>query len=222
MDSLKRRGGELNLPRLKAAGVDFRHGDVRCPMDFDCLPAFDVMIDCSAEPSVQAGLTGSPRGVLEVNLVGTVNCLEAARARGAAVLLLSTSRVFPIEALNALPFDEDETRFRWRGVSGVPGFSEAGIAEDFTIEGARSFYGTSKLAAELLIQEYVFSYGMRALIDRCGVLAGPWQMGKVDQGVVTLWVARHYFEPRSVTPGSGGRAVKSATCSTSTTCSTCS
>ena len=44
-----------------------------------------------------------------------------------------------------------------------------------------------------MIQEYVHSYGLRALIDRCGVLAGPWQMGKVDQGVMTLWVARHVF-----------------------------
>ena len=34
---------------------------------------------------------------------------------------------------------------------------------------------------------------MAAIINRCGVLAGPWQMGKVDQGVVTLWVARHAF-----------------------------
>ena len=34
---------------------------------------------------------------------------------------------------------------------------------------------------------------MPAIINRCGVLAGPWQMGKVDQGVITLWVARHVF-----------------------------
>ena len=34
---------------------------------------------------------------------------------------------------------------------------------------------------------------MSAIINRCGVLAGPWQMGKVDQGVMTLWVARHVF-----------------------------
>ena len=151
------------------------------------------MIDCSAEPSVQAGLGGSPRAVLNTNLVGTINCLEAARARGAAFLFLSTSRIYPIAALNNLPFAETETRFRWEDEPGIAGFSERGIAEGFTLDGARSFYGTSKLAGEQLIQEYVFSYGMRALIDRCGVIAGPWQMGKVDQGVITLWVARHYF-----------------------------
>ena len=80
LDSLKRRGSELNLPRLRAAGVEFRHGDIRSTDDFDDLPPYDLMIDCSAEPSVQAGLEGSPRAVLDTNLVGTINCLEAARS----------------------------------------------------------------------------------------------------------------------------------------------
>ena len=193
LDNLKRRGSELNLARFAATGVRFVHGDIRATADLDDLPPFDLMIDCSAEPSVHAGQGGSPRGVLETNLVGTINCLEAARVRDAAFLFLSTSRVFPIRPLNDLPFVEDATRFRWENRPGPRGFSAYGIAEDFPIDGPRSFYGTSKLAAEHLIQEYVFSYGMRALIDRCGVLAGPWQMGKVDQGVITLWVARHCF-----------------------------
>ena len=82
-DNLLRRGSELNLARLRAAGVRFVHGDVRCPQDFDALPAFDLMVDCSAEPSVQAGLQGSPLPVLQTNLVGTLHCLEAARRAGA-------------------------------------------------------------------------------------------------------------------------------------------
>ncbi len=61
MDNLKRRGSELNLPRLRAAGVEFSHGDVRSADDFTELPRFDVLIDCSAEPSVHAGQGGSPR-----------------------------------------------------------------------------------------------------------------------------------------------------------------
>jgi CDP-paratose 2-epimerase len=205
LDNLKRRGSELNLPRLRDAGIDFRHGDIRCSDDLDGLPPFDLMIDCSAEPSVQAGLDGSPRSVLNTNLLGTINCLEAARARGAAFLFLSTSRIYPIAALNCLPYAETDTRFRWDDGPATSGFSRHGIAEDFTLEGARSFYGTSKLAGEQLIQEYVYSYGMRALINRCGVVAGPWQMGKVDQGVVTLWVARHYFGHPLRYTGFGGQ-----------------
>jgi CDP-paratose 2-epimerase len=205
LDSLKRRGSELNLPRLLAAGVAFRHGDIRSTTDFDDLPPYDLMIDCSAEPSVQAGLGGSPRAVLDTNLVGTINCLEAARTRGAAFLFLSTSRIYPIRVLNDLKFMETDTRYRWDDAVQLVGFSQHGVAEGFALDGARSFYGTSKLAGEQLIQEYVFSYGMRALIDRCGVIAGPWQMGKVDQGVITLWVARHYFEQPLRYTGFGGQ-----------------
>src|SRR5205085_9868327 len=68
IDSLKRRGSELNLPRLRDASVAFVHGDIRCPDDLAELPDFDLMIDCSAEPSVHAGTTGSPHYVLETNL----------------------------------------------------------------------------------------------------------------------------------------------------------
>ena len=193
LDSLKRRGSELNLPRLAETGIEFRHGDIRCRDDFDDLPAFDLMIDCSAEPSVQAGLGGSPQAVLDTNLMGTIHCLEAAREQGAAFLFLSTSRVYPIQPLNDLPHEETSTRFSWTDRTDIPGYSERGVSEGFTLKGARSFYGTSKLAGEHLIEEYVYSYGLRALINRCGVIAGPWQMGKVDQGVITLWVARHFF-----------------------------
>jgi CDP-paratose 2-epimerase len=132
--------------------------------------------------------------VLDTNLNGTIHCLEAARRRKAAFLFLSTSRIYPIASMNAIPFVEDETRFRWTAPdAAIPGFSERGIGEDYPLDGARSFYGASKLACELLIREYVETYAMPAIINRCGVLAGPWQMGRVDQGVVTLWVARHVF-----------------------------
>ncbi|MFN0054063.1 MAG: NAD-dependent epimerase/dehydratase family protein [Planctomycetales bacterium] len=194
VDSLKRRGSELNLSRLHAAGVEFLHADVRCPEDLDALPEYDLLIDCSAEPSVHAGMSGSARYLLNTNLQGTINCLEAVRARGAAFLFLSTSRVYPMASLNSLPFEESDTRFRWVD-QGMPrdGFSSRGIGESYSLTGARSLYGASKLAGELLVEEFVHAYGLRALINRCGVLAGPWQLGKVDQGVVALWVARHYF-----------------------------
>jgi CDP-paratose 2-epimerase len=193
-DNLLRRGSELNLPRLRAAGVAFVHGDVRCPQDFETLPPFDLLIDCSAEPSVQAGAHGSPLSVLEINLVGTIHCLEAARRHNAAFLFLSTSRVYPISLLNGLDFEERETRFAWKDRQTVPGCSGRGISEGAPLDGARSFYGASKLAGELLLQEYAATCRMPALINRCGVLAGPWQMGKADQGVAALWVARHLFE----------------------------
>jgi CDP-paratose 2-epimerase len=48
-------------------------------------------------------------------------------------------------------------------------------------------------------------YGVRFIINRCGVIAGPWQMGKVDQGVFALWVAHHYFRRELSYIGWGGQ-----------------
>jgi CDP-paratose 2-epimerase len=191
-DNLKRRGSELNLPRLKAAGAEFVHGDVRSPDDLAALAGdFDLLLDCSAEPSVLAGAGGSPAYVVQTNLVGTANCLEWARPRQADVLFLSTSRVYPIAPQNQLSLIEGETRFELAPEQPFAGVSEAGISEGFSLEGARSIYGATKLASELLVEEYRVTYGLRTVVNRCGVLAGPWQMGKVDQGVFTLWVLAH-------------------------------
>ncbi len=204
LDNLKRRGSELRLPFLREAGVDFVHGDVRCREDLQAVPEYELLLDCSAEPSVLAGTRGSPKYVLETNLAGTVNCLEEARLRNAAVLFVSTSRIFPIARLNEIPFVERQSRYAWNTTAEIPGFSERGIAEEFPLDGARSFYGTSKLACEHLIQEYVDSYQLKAIINRCGVIAGPWQLGKIDQGVVALWVAHHYFQKPLQYIGFGG------------------
>jgi CDP-paratose 2-epimerase len=193
LDSLKRRGTELSLGRLADGGVEFVHGDVRCREDFDDLPGFDLLVDCSAEPSVRVGLAGAPDYLIQTNLVGTINLLELARRNDAAFLFLSTSRVYPLDRLNRLAVRETDTRLEWADPAAEQGLSAAGLSEDFPLGGPRSLYGASKLAGELLLQEYAYTYRMPAMINRCGVLTGPWQMGKVDQGVVTLWVARHVF-----------------------------
>ena len=53
-------------------------------------------------------------------------------------------------------------------------------------------------------------FGIRPSIDRCGVIAGPWQMGKVDQGVFTYWLLGHYFggELRYIGYGGAGKQVR--------------
>ena len=192
-DNLKRRGSELNLTRLKEAGIQFIHGDVRNVEDFEAIFPFDLMIECSAEPSVLAGINSSPAYVLNTNLLGTIHCLEEVRKNHAAMIFLSTSRVYPFKPINALSYTEDATRFSLAENSSKPGVTREGITEEFPLQGSRSVYGATKLCSEYLIQEYIESYGVRAIINRCGLIAGPWQMGKVDQGVVMLWVACHLF-----------------------------
>ncbi len=202
LDNLKRRGSELILPRLQQAGVQYVHGDVRCPADFP--PGeFDVLVECSAEPSVLAGYTSSPAYLLDTNLTGAMHCLEFCRMRCPRLVFLSTSRVYSVSALNALRLKESESRFELLDQT-LPGASQSGISEDFLTTGPRSFYGASKLAAEILIEEYCHAYGLQAVINRCGVLAGPWQMGKADQGIFTFWLASHYFKRALRYIGFGG------------------
>lgn len=192
-DNLKRRGSELNLSRLKEAGIQFIHGDVRNAEDFQALPPFDLMIECSAEPSVLAGINSSPTYVLNTNLMGTINCLEEVRKNHASILFISTSRVYPYKKINNLVYSEEPTRFCIEKNPCCPGVSKFGINEEFSLEGPRSLYGATKLCSEFLIHEYIDSYGIEAIINRCGLIAGPWQMGKIDQGVVMLWVTSHIF-----------------------------
>lgn len=208
LDNLKRRGSELALARLATAGVKFLHGDIRHSEDIEAAGEFELMLECSAEPSVHAGYGENPSYLIDTNLGGTIHCLEAARKRRAAIVFLSTSRVYPIEALRQLPLVRNGKRLDIaKGKSGT-GWSPAGISTAFPTKGARSLYGATKLASELLIEEYCAMYQLRAVINRCGVLSGPWQMGKVDQGFVVLWAARHLYGGSLTYSGFGGEGLQ--------------
>ncbi len=202
LDNLYRRGSELNLPRLEAAGVRSVQGDVREPADLRALPSLSALIECSAEPSVMSGVDGDTRYLVHTNLTGAYNCLELARRDGAFMVFLSTSRVYPVAPQVALNLEE--TRFEIAPEQAVPGVGPAGISETFPLEGARTLYGATKLAAEMLIEEYREGLGVPAVVDRCGVIAGPWQMGKVDQGVFTHWLLSHHFRNPLSYIGFGG------------------
>jgi CDP-paratose 2-epimerase len=192
LDNLMRRGSELNLPRLKQAGVEFTHGDVREPTDLAAAGDFDAMVECSAEPSVLAGFADTSYSV-QTNLIGAFNCLELARSQQAFLVFLSTSRVYPVAPQLELQLEEAETRFELAAQQPIAGAGSEGISEEFPVAGARTLYGATKLAGELLIEEYADAFGLRAVTNRCGVIAGPWQMGKVDQGVFSWWLLSHQF-----------------------------
>ena len=205
-DSLKRRGSELNISRLRESGVEFIHGDIRNPEDLELGYKVDLLLECSAEPSVLAGYGESPQYLINTNLVGTINCLEVARKNRADVIFLSTSRVYPYERINNIRAVEDETRFEWSEIQDeyIPGWSRDGINVDFTLSGPKTLYGATKLCSEILLQEYIKMYGLRGIINRCGIITGPWQFGKVDQGIVSLWVASHVFQKDLSYIGFGG------------------
>jgi nucleoside-diphosphate-sugar epimerase len=101
IDNLMRPGSETNRPTLRKLGVQFVHGDIRCPSDVDSLLKTDWVIDAAANPSVLAGLagSGSTRQLFEHNLASLINILEYCRRHSAGLLLLSTSRVYSIPLL---------------------------------------------------------------------------------------------------------------------------
>lgn len=205
-DNLRRRGSELNLKRFKNLGIRFIHGDIRNPGDLPaCGTDFDLFIEASAEPSIHAGMDSAPDYVVETNLLGTFNCLKFARQHASHFLFLSTSRVYSIPALKEIDLEETATRFVIKPRQTIPAVSTCGISEDFSTERFRSFYGATKLGAEHLVQEFTAAYGLKTTIYRCGVIAGPGQFGKTDQGVFTLWVARHYFGMPLEYTGFGGQ-----------------
>jgi CDP-paratose 2-epimerase len=109
-----------------------------------------------------------------------------------------------VAALNGLQLRESASRFELLDQS-LPGASQKGISEDFPTSAPRSLYGGTKLAAEILIEEYCHAYSLQAVINRCGVVAGPWQMGKADQGIFTFWLASHTFKRALRYIGFGGR-----------------
>ena len=204
LDSLKRRGSEMNLSRLKDHGIDFIHGDIRNSEDLILDNNIDLLIECSAEPSVLAGFGDNPEYIINTNLQGTINCLELARKDKADVVFLSTSRVYPYAAINNIKTKESSGRFVWKAGQKINGLSEKGINEDFTLAGSKTLYGATKLASELILQEYITNYGIKGVINRCGVIAGPGQFGKVDQGVFTYWMLAHYFKRPLSYIGFGG------------------
>lgn len=203
-DNLSRRGSEILRDRIQRAGVEFVRGDIRNPADFERVEGpIDLMLECSAEPSVLVGVNGNDAEfMVQNNLVGSLHCFEFARKRSAPVIFLSTSRVYPYEALNRQDYREESTRFVPARASA--GFGPEGVGVDFPLAGARSLYGATKLASEIMLQEYSHQYGLPAIIDRCGVVAGPWQLGKQDQGVFTHWLVSHRLERPLAYIGFGG------------------
>ena len=102
LDNLSRRGSEILQNRVLQAGAEFVRGDIRNPKDLDQVAGpVDLMIECSAEPSVLVGVDGNDAEfMVQNNLVGSLHCFEFARKRRAPVIFLSTSRVYPYDLLN--------------------------------------------------------------------------------------------------------------------------
>ena len=190
-DNFIRPGSEANREALRKLGVRLFHADVRAASDIDALPDADWIIDAAANASVLAGVDGrtSSRQLVEHNLGGTVNLLEYGKVRRAGFILLSTSRVYSIAPLAALPVAVKDGAFVPASAGPFPsGVSPAGLDETFPTLAPVSLYGATKLASEVLALEYGEVAGLPVFINRCGVLAGAGQFGRPDQGIFAFWI----------------------------------
>ncbi len=190
-DNFIRPGSETNRDALKKLGIKLFHGDLRATSDLETLPAANWVIDAAANPSVLAGVDGktSSRQLIEHNLGGTINLLEYCKIHRAGFILLSTSRVYSIPPLAALPVIESGGAFRPHAPHGLPpGLTAEGVNESFSTVAPVSLYGATKLASEVLALEYGATFELPVYINRCGVLAGAGQFGRPDQGIFAYWI----------------------------------
>lgn len=157
-----------------------RKGDVR---DYRALADAGKEIDAILHTAGQVAVTSSiedPRTDFEINSLGTFNVLELARKQDATVIFTSTNKVYG-ENVNSLPVVEEGTRYKFMDEK----FS-GGISEDFPIDNtSHSPYGCSKLAADMYVQDYAATYGLRTGVFRMSCIYGDRQFGVEDQG----WMA---------------------------------
>jgi CDP-paratose 2-epimerase len=184
IDNLSRKGSEINAEKQCIhPQVHFVRADISKSEEIKFLlkEEFDWIIDCAAEPSVLAGFGSGSRSLVDNNLTSTINLLEICKDTKAGFILMSTSRVYSIKALSEMQITESETRFEPALMSGF-------VNEDFSTKPPVSLYGSTKLTSELLAIEYSQMFDFPVWINRCGVIAGPGQFGKIDQGVFSYWI----------------------------------
>jgi len=109
---------------------------------------------------------------------------------------MSTSRVNSINNLNKLVNNRTALKQKI--------FVNKKVNENFNVLKPKSIYGLTKLASEMFIQEFAYAFNIKYLINRCGVISGPMQFGKQDQGFISLWIWRHIQKKKLSYIGFGG------------------
>jgi CDP-paratose 2-epimerase len=178
-----------NLERLKRVTRSFTHSamDIRDRVAIDKLfnaRRFDLIVHCAAQPSHDKA-RDIPVLDFEVNALGTVNLLEAARQHcpEAVFVFMSTNKVYG-DAPNEIPLKEMETRWEYTRAEDYEGVTEI-CRIDQTLH---SLFGASKAAADLVAQEYGRYFGMKVCVFRGGCLTGPTHSGVELHGFLSYLV----------------------------------
>ena len=145
---------------------------------------FDVVIHCAAQPS-HDWAAREPLTDFDINATGTVNLLEATRqtCRDSPFVFMSTNKVYG-DAPNRVPLKETITRWDYADES-----MWDGISEDFPIDAStHSIFGASKVAADIMTQEYGRYFGMPTVCFRGGCLTGSGHSGAELHGFIAYLV----------------------------------
>jgi len=193
LDNLSRRGASLNLKRLRKHNIKNYSFDIENYSKIKKMPKYNFIIDCCAEAAVEVSKTEIDK-VFNTNLVGTFNILKKCVADKSNLIFLSTSRVYSIELLSKLKSRLNKKMKK-----------KFLINKYLSTKGAKSIYGFTKFSSEELIKEYSYLFNIKYIINRLGVISGPWQFGKQDQGFVSLWVWKHLNKQKMSYIGFGGK-----------------
>lgn len=156
--------------RYRHADLDIRDVDALNRLLGECGDAVELVIHTAAQPS-HDWAAKEPHTDFGVNAVGTLNLLEAVRRYCplAVFLFTSTNKVYG-DTPNRLPLVEQETRWEIEADHHFAG----GISEEMTVDQSlHSLFGASKLAADVLVQEYGRYFDLRTACFRGGCLTGP-------------------------------------------------
>ena len=170
LDSLEETLLGVSARRSGRARPRHTRADLRPACPADCL-----IVHAAAQPSHDRAAR-EPLTDFAVNATGTLNMLELTRkyCPDAVFIFTSTNKVYG-DTPNALPLVERETR--WELSERHP-FTEHGIDESMTVDSSlHSPFGASKLAADILVQEYGRYFGLRTACFRAGCLTGPGHAG---------------------------------------------
>ena len=194
LDNLSRKGSKYNYSILKKNKIKNYNFDISIYEYFKRLPKFDIIIDCCAEAAIEKSKNNLDK-VISTNLTGTINILKKAKKDKSKVIFLSSSRVYPIKLIHKKLGNINLNKQNKIVHT---------INEKDDIRGAKSIYGFTKLASEMLIEEFSYAFKLKYIINRCGVISGPLQFGYQDQGFVSLWVWNHVMKKDLKYIGYGG------------------
>lgn len=172
---LERRHGT----RYRHEDLDIRNADAVLRVLERYGPAITAVVHTAAQPS-HDWAAREPFTDFGVNAVGTLNLLEACRehAPDTVFIFTSTNKVYG-DTPNRLPLVEQDTRWE---IDPTHRFAD-GIDESMSIDqSTHSLFGASKVAADVLVQEYGNYFGMRTGVFRGGCLTGPHHSGTMLHG----------------------------------------